>query len=188
MFTTILSRLLLVNLNQPVILAILVLALVTVLGHPLARSLVEDQLSIALLVLDALLGGKLLPLGLGLFLGHALLAGQVGGRCRQAEGDAGAVVGFCDGACGEELVDEGLGAVAGGVFDVGFLNLAHDGKRIGVVAEEVAQVEGVGNGLVDGDGKARLGACGDLGVDLHFVDAHFGVVKEYVVVVVRRVI
>lgn len=82
------------------------------------------------------------------------------------------------------MVDEGLSAVAGGVLDVGFLELADGGERVGVVAEEVAQVEGVGNGLVDGDRKARLGACGDLGVDLHFVDAHFGVLRGYVVVVV----
>ena len=82
------------------------------------------------------------------------------------------------------MVDEGLSAIAGGVLDVGFLDLAHGGERVGVIAEEVAQVEGVGNGLVDGDWEARLGACGDLRIDLHFVDAHFGVVREYVVVVI----
>jgi hypothetical protein len=82
------------------------------------------------------------------------------------------------------LVDEGLSAVAGGVLDVGFLNLADGGERVAVVAEEVAQVKGVGDGLVDGDGKARLGACGDVRVDLHFVDAHFCGLRGYVVVVV----
>lgn len=187
MLAAVLSRLLLINFNQPIVLTILVLALVTILGHPLARSLVEDQFAIALLILDALLGGKLLPLGLGLLLGHALLARQVGGRGGQAEGDAGAVVGFCDGAGGEELVDKSLSAIASGVLDVGFLDLGHGREGVGVVAEKVAQVEGVGNGLVDSDGEARLGACGDFGVDLHFVDAHSGVVRSCVAVMVLSV-
>lgn len=79
--TTILSALLLVNLDQPVVLAILVLALVTVLGQPFARGFVVDHLAIALLVLDALLLCEFLPFGHGLVGGDGLFAGKVGGGC-----------------------------------------------------------------------------------------------------------
>lgn len=82
------------------------------------------------------------------------------------------------------MVDESLSAVASSILDVVFGDGADGGQRIGVVAEKVAQVEGVGNGLVDSNGKTRLGASGDLGVDLHFVDAHFDSRKIDVVVLV----
>lgn len=70
------------------------------------------------------------------------------------------------------MVDQGLGAVAGGGLDVGFADGADGRERVCVVAEEVAQVECVWDGFGDCDGEARLGACGHVGVDLHFVDAH----------------
>lgn len=54
------------------------------------------------------------------------------------------------GTGGEELVYEGLGAVAGGGGEDG----VGGGRRkgVGVVAEEVAEVEGVGDWFCDGDG------------------------------------
>lgn len=67
-----------------------------------------------------------------------------------------------------------MSAVTSSVLDVVFGNGADGGQRVGVVAEKIAQVESVGNGLVDSNGKARLGASSDLSVDLYFVDAHFG--------------
>lgn len=91
-FAAVLSCLFVVDFDQPVVLAVLVLALVAVLGDPFASGLVVDELAVALLVLDALLLGELLPLGHGLLFGDGLLARQLGGRSGQTEGDASAVV------------------------------------------------------------------------------------------------
>lgn len=144
--------LLLVDLDKPVVLAVLVLALVAPLGHPLAGRFFVDHLAVALLVLDALLGGEALPFSGLLGCGDGLLAGQWGrGR---GEDEVHALAVGLDLAGGEQLVYEGLCGVAGG----GGENLfrGSGGHGIGVVGEEVAQVEGEGRGLVDGDGA---GAC-----------------------------
>ncbi len=55
-----------------------------------------------------------------------------------------------DGAGGQELVDEGLGAVAGCGGEEGVAGVGGEGG--GVVAEEVAEVEGWGDGFRDGWG------------------------------------
>ena len=60
------------------------------------------------------------------------------------------------------MVDEGLGAVAGGGGEEGVRGVR--GKRVRVVAEEVAEVEGWGNGLAYGYGAGcwvlvLLGVC-----------------------------
>lgn len=146
-----------VNLDQPVVLALLVQALVTPLALPLARLLVVGQVAALLpgLCLDALLGGEALPLGRRLGLGHGFLAGQAGGGRGQRQEDA--VAGGLERAGGEELVDERLGAVAGdlgeGLVDGG----AVEDDGVGVLGEEVAEVEGVGRGLVDDDGELWFG-------------------------------
>lgn len=49
--------------------------------------------------------------------------------------------------------DEGLGAVAGGGGKEGVGGVGREGGR--VVAEEVAEVEGWGDGLCDEDGAGR---------------------------------
>jgi len=67
--------LLLVNLDQPLIITVLVLSLVTPLGNPLALFVIVDQFAVALLILDALLGSKALPLGRLLGGGYGLFAG-----------------------------------------------------------------------------------------------------------------
>jgi hypothetical protein len=56
----------------------------------------------------------------------------------------------------QDLVYEDLGGVAGKGGEVRLVGVARDG--VGVVAEEVAEVEGVGVGLLDGDGSADLSA------------------------------
>jgi hypothetical protein len=139
--------LLLVDLDKPVVLAVLVLALVAPLGDPLALRVVVDQVTVALLVLDALLGGKALPLGGLLGGGDGLLAGKSGGRRGQNEVHA-LRVGF-DLASREQLVDQGLRGVAGGCGEGCFVG--GDGNGVGVVGEEVAEVECEGRGLVDGN-------------------------------------
>jgi hypothetical protein len=144
--------LLLIHLNKPVVLALLVLALVAPLGDPLACRLIVDQLAVALLVLDALLGGKALPLGRLLGGGDGLLAGQRRGGYGQDKVDAFRV--GLDLAGGEQLVYEGLRGVAGGCGEDFFRGRGGDG--IGVVGEEIAEVECEGGGLVDGDGP---GTC-----------------------------
>lgn len=58
-----------------------------------------------------------------------------------------------DGAGGEELVNQGLGAVPSCAGDVG--GGRSMGERVGIVAEKVAQVECVGNWFCDGDGSER---------------------------------
>lgn len=70
------------------------------------------------------------------------------------------------GACCEELVYEGLGTVAGGGGEDGVAGAWREG--VGVVAEEVSEVEGVGGWFRDGDGAwvGRVsggGAGGGLG-------------------------
>jgi hypothetical protein len=142
-----LCLLLLINLDKPLVVELLVLALVAPLGDPFAARLVVNQLAVALLVLDTLLGGKALPLGLLLGLGDGLLAGQRCGGRREDEVDA--LGGRLDLAGREELVDEGLGGIAGGGGKRLFVD-SLDG--VGVVGEQVAQVKGEGRGLVDGNG------------------------------------
>jgi hypothetical protein len=146
-----LGLLLLIHLDQPVVLAVLVLALVAPLGDPFAARLIVHQLAVALLVLDALLGGKALPFGRLFGGGDGLFArqGHAGGREDEVHAFR---VGF-DLACGEELVDEGLGGVARGCGEGGFVRGRGDG--VGVVGEKVAEVEGEGCGLVYGDGPGR---------------------------------
>lgn len=146
-----------VDLDEPVVLSLLVEALVAPLALPLARLLVVGEV-LALLAglgLDALLLGEALPLCRGLGLGHGLLAGQAGGRGGQAEQDA--VAGGGDGAGGEELVDERLGAVPG---DVGqgllFVGGVED-EWVGVFCEEVAEIEGIRRRLFDCDLQLGLG-------------------------------
>ena len=142
-----LGLLLLVNLDKPLVVELLVLALVAPLGDPFAARLVVNQLAVALLVLDTLLGGKALPLGLLLGLRNGLLAGQRRRGCREDEVDT--LGGRLDLTGREELVDEGLGGIAGG----GGKRLFVDGlDGVGVVGEQVAQVKGEGRGLVDGNG------------------------------------
>lgn len=43
-----------------------------------------------------------------------------------------------------------MGAVAGGIFEIGFGG--GGGEGVGVVDEEVAEIEGVGDGFIDGYG------------------------------------
>lgn len=59
------------------------------------------------------------------------------------------------GAGGEELVDQGLGAVPSCAGDVGGSRSMR--KRVGIVAEKVSQVKGIGDWFGDGDGS---GGCG----------------------------
>lgn len=152
------SLLLGIHLDQPVVLALLVQALVSPLALPLARLLIVRQVAALLprLGLDALLGGEALPLGRRLGLGHGLLARQAGGGRGQRQQDA--VAGGLQRAGGEELVDERLGAVAGefgeGLVDGGGVG---EDDGVGVLGEEVAEVEGVGRGLVDDDGEFWFG-------------------------------
>lgn len=81
-----------------------------------------------------------------------------GGARRKREEDA--VLGRRgDLAGGEELVQERLGAVAGGGFQciVQRLGGGQD-ERVGVQREKVAEVEGVWRWLRDGDGPVEV-AC-----------------------------
>lgn len=103
--------LLLVDLDKPLVLAFLVLALVSPLGDPFARRFVIDELGVALLVLNTLLLGEELPFGGGLLGGDGLLAGQR--RRGLWEDQVHAFGGGFELAGGQELVDEGLGGVAG---------------------------------------------------------------------------
>lgn len=58
------------------------------------------------------------------------------------------------GAGCEELVDQGLGAVPSGAGDVSGGRSV--GERVGIVAQEIAEVECVGDWFGDGDGS---GGC-----------------------------
>lgn len=58
------------------------------------------------------------------------------------------------GAGGEELIDQGLGAVSSCAGNMG--GGRGMGKRVGIVAKEVAQVECIGDWFGDGDGS---GGC-----------------------------
>jgi hypothetical protein len=71
------------------------------------------------------------------------------GRRGQVELQRLVVGGFCDGAQREQLVDQALGGVARDGAEGLFLVLGERGQRVGVVAEESAQVEceGLGFGL-----------------------------------------
>ena len=142
----------LIHLDKPVVLAVLVLALVAPLGHPFTARVVVDKLAVALLVLDALLGGKTLPFGSLFDGGNGLFAGKWG-----AGGGEDEVHAFSGGlylAGREQLVYEGLGGVAGGGAQDLFVCVGGDG--VGVVREQVAEVECEGSGLFDGDGA---GVC-----------------------------
>jgi hypothetical protein len=70
-----------------------------------------------------------------------------------------AIGGGLDFAGAQQLVDQGLGCIAGGCGELGFIGVGGDGIR--VVGEQVPQVEGEGRGLVDGDGAAggELAGC-----------------------------
>lgn len=88
-----------------------------------------------------------------LFGGEGFLAGQSGGG--RWEGHQQAVGGGgCYGAYGQELVYEALGGIAGGGFEDDFGG--GRGKGVCVVAEEVAEVEGVGYGFCDCDGAGQV--------------------------------
>lgn len=145
-----------VNLDDPVVLALLVHGLVAPLALPLAALLIVDEVLalLARLGLDALLGGKALPLGRGFGLGHRLLAGEAGAGLGQREEDA--VGGGGEWAGGEELVDEGLGAVAGELGEGLFKRCVVQLDRVGVLGHEVAEIEGVGRRLLDCDGQLRF--------------------------------
>ena len=145
-----LRLLLLVDLNKPLRVAVLVLALVTPLGYPLARGLVVNKLAVALLVLDTLLGGKALPLGRFLGGGDGLFAGNGGGR--RGEHKVHALGARLDFAGGQQLVDEGLSGIARGGGEDGLVG--GGGDWVGVVGEQVAEIEGEWGGLVDGYGPA----------------------------------
>ena len=141
------ALLLLVNLDQPVILTILVLALVAPLGNPLALGLVVDQVAVALLLLDALLGGKLFPFGGLLGGGNRLLTRE---RCGWRGKDQ--MYAFRGGlylAGRQELVDECLGGIAGCGFKRFFVGAG--GNGVGVICEQVSQVKCKRCGLVDGN-------------------------------------
>lgn len=45
------------------------------------------------------------------------------------------------------MIDQGLSGVAGDGLEGGFFVIGEGGERVGVVAEEVAEIEGVGLGL-----------------------------------------
>ena len=135
--------LLVVDNGDPVVrhLALGVLALVAVLGLPVLGSVVVLQLAVAALGLDALLVGELLPLGLLLLFGNGLLARQMCDGRGECELQRLVVGGLGDGAGGQELVDQALGGVARNGSQDFFLVLGQRGQRVGVVAEESAEVE-----------------------------------------------
>lgn len=139
--------LLLIHLDQPIVLAVLVLAFISPLGHPLAARIVVHHLAVALLILDALLGCEALPFRRLFGGGDGLFAGQGGGGRGENEVHAFAVGFYLAGR--EELVYEGLGGVARGGVQGCFVG---GGDGVGVVGEEVAEVEGEGSGFVDCDG------------------------------------
>ena len=155
---SLLLPLLLINLNKPLVLVVLVLALVTPARHPLARSLVVGKLLAALLVLaggtgllaelaDTLLAGEQLPFRGGLGDGKRLVAREVDVRRWQGEKhtvrDGSLNLAGC-----QELVEEDLDAITGCGFQrvVQFL-VRGELQGVGVVYEQVAQVECVGSGL-----------------------------------------
>lgn len=152
----------LINLHKPLVVVVLVLSLVTPLGHPLARGLVVNQLLATLLVgqrgtglaaelANTLLACEQLPLGRGLGCREGLETGQCGVRCGQAKQDA-VLRGRGDVACCEELVQQALGAVAGSGLQGAVERLALGNlQRVRVIDRQVAQVEGVGCRLGDGD-------------------------------------
>jgi hypothetical protein len=147
--------LLVVDLDKPLVLALLVLALVAPSGNPLTGRLVVNQLGLVVVVLgDALLLREELPLGGRLLGGDGLFAGQRGGARRKHEVHA--IGRGLDVASAEQLVDEDLGGIAGVGSKGVFVGVAGDG--VGVVRKQVAQVERVGRGLVDGDWPAP-GQC-----------------------------
>lgn len=79
-----------VDLDTPVILALLVQGLVTPLALPFAALLIKGEVAALLagLWLDALLGGKALPLGRRLGLRYGLLAGQTSAGLGERQEDA----------------------------------------------------------------------------------------------------
>ena len=142
--------LLLIDLNKPGVFGVLVLALVTPLGYPVAGRLVVNLVAVALLVLDTLLGGKALPLGRFLGLGNGLFAGQR--KLWRREDEVDTLGGRLDFAGGKQLVDKGLCGITSSGGEGLFVGLG--GDRVGVVGKQVAQVEGERRGLVNGDGAA----------------------------------
>jgi len=176
----------LIHLHKPLLVIILVLALVSPLGHPLARSLVVHKLLAALLVgqrgtrltavlANALLACEQLPFGRRLRGRKRLESGQSDVRRRQTEQDA-VLCGRGDVACREQLVQQALGAVAGSVFKGTVQRLAL-GKLQGVrvVNREMTQVEGVGSRLGDGD---RSGISVSLVRSLAAVEEHIRTVSR----------
>lgn len=141
--------LLLVHNRQPIVRhsALSLLALIPVLGLPVLRGVVVLQFPVPSLGLDALLLRELLPLGLLLVFGHGLLARQVRGGSGQVELQ-GLVFGrFRDGAGCQELVDQALCGVARDGLKGRFFVFGERGERVGIVAEEGAEVEGEGLGF-----------------------------------------
>lgn len=147
-----------VDLDDGIVLALLVQSLVTPLALPLARLLVEGKVAarIARLWLDTLLGGEALPLGRRLGLRNGLLAGEAGARGGKAEQNA--LGGGAERAGGEELVDERLSAVAGELGERLLEVVAIEGHGVGVLSEEMAEIEGVGCRLLDCDRQLWLRA------------------------------
>lgn len=156
----------LINFHKPLVVVVLVLALVSPLGNPLARSLVVDELLAALLVrqcgaglaaelANTLLAREQLPLGRRFGRGQGLEPREVGVRGRQAEQDA-VLSGRGDVAGCEQLVQEALGAVAGRGLQGAVQLAGSDLQWVRVVNCQVAQVESVGGGLGDGDGTGGM--------------------------------
>jgi hypothetical protein len=158
----------LVHFHNPVVgdHALLWLSLVAPSLLPLARVLVEllalHPPLLSGLGLDALLGGEPLPLGRLLGGREGLLTGQRGGGSGQVEQDAG--LGGLQRQRGQELVDERLRAVAGGLGQA--VLERHGGvggrQRVWVGGQEQTEIECVGCRL--GDLHLELG-CGR-----HYVD------------------
>lgn len=140
-----------VDLDDPVVFALLVQGLVSPLALPFAALLIVGQVAALLagLGLDALLGGEALPLGRWLGLRYGLLSRETSTWLGEREEDA--VLGGVKGAGGEELVDEGLGAVAGKLGEGLLQIVAIEVHRVGVLGEEVAEIEGVRRRLFDCD-------------------------------------
>lgn len=145
---------LLVHFHQPVVFTRLVLALVSPARDPFAGGFVVDELLSPLLIgqsgtglgvvfANALLASEQLPFRRGLGGRERLVAGEGGGARREGEEDT-VLGGRGDLAGGEELVQERLGAIAGGGFQciVERFGRGPD-EGVGVQREKVAKVEGV---------------------------------------------
>ena len=88
------------------------------------------------------------------------MPGERGDRRREGEQHA-LLRGGGDGAGGYELVEEGLDAVAGGGLEGGVeMLVAGEFEGVGVIGEQMAQVEGIGGWFGDGDGAFRYISSG----------------------------